>query len=440
MTIEELVGRAIQIKTSPPERGEQEDGSWRIYAVRVPELIDAVDRRARRARRTGGGGLRLVVEAIERYEWGETSRGGMRVTRTTLHAVVRIAGEVPRLDGHQFVARIEHTAAGNLIAHAPDAREVELPIALRTAAPTCDHCRAKRDRKDTFVLRREADGALVRVGRTCLGDYLRGADPAEVLALWRYLGSMTELLAGAGSGDEFAGGARQYMPVATYLTAVVSSVRHCGWFSRAMVEQRGGGTTTAAHADWLCGQEPQNPESAREWRAMQPTAEDAEEARAVIAWVAATIGEKPLEARTEYEHNLVIALQLGIVTRRTYGIVASAVAAKRRHDGEVAQRNAPAAGSEHVGEVGKRQTFRLIVMAVAHFDGQYGTTTLLTMRDGDGNKLKWFASGTKNPTIGEAVVITAAVKAHGEYRGVKETIITRGVFVPTAVVAMGEGT
>ncbi len=439
MTIEELAERAVRIEGAPPERGEREDGSWRIFAVRVPELVEAVERLARRSKRTGGDGLRLAIAAVERYEWEETIRGGMRVARTTLHAVVRVEGEVPRLDGHQFLARIEHTEAGNLIAHAPDAREVELPIALRTAAPTCDHCRARRARKDTFVLRRELDGALVRVGRTCLGDYLRGADPTEVLGMWRFLGSLRDLLAGAGEGDEFGGGggggARQYLSVTAYLATVVSSVRHCGWFSRAMVEQRGGGMTTASHADWLCGQEPQNPENAREWRAMQPTEADATEARAVIAWVAATIGAKPGDHRSEYENNLVVAIQLGIVTHRTRGIVASAVAAKRRHDADNAARQAPQTASEHIGEVGKRQTFRLTPVKVQHFDGRYGTTTLIVMRDDRGNVAKWFASGAKNPELGAPMTVTATVKQHGEYRGTKETVLARAILTTGAEVA-----
>ena len=70
------------------------------------------------------------------------------------------------------------------------------------------------------------------------------------------------------------------------------------------------------------------------------------------------------------------------------------------------------------------------------FDGEYGTSELVSMTDTEGNVLKWFASGRANSddgkqvTVGSTYTLVATIKGHGEYRGVTETKVNRCVLTP----------
>ena len=61
------------------------------------------------------------------------------------------------------------------------------------------------------------------------------------------------------------------------------------------------------------------------------------------------------------------------------------------------------------------------------FDGQFGLTTILTMLDDDDNCLKWFGTspGAHATEMGGDYWLTGTVRKHGEYKGVKETLLTR---------------
>jgi hypothetical protein len=63
------------------------------------------------------------------------------------------------------------------------------------------------------------------------------------------------------------------------------------------------------------------------------------------------------------------------------------------------------------------------VMSVFERAGDYGTTFITVIEGDDGNQYKWFGSydlGRGNKIIGKFTV-----KKHDEFKGVKETVITR---------------
>lgn len=62
-------------------------------------------------------------------------------------------------------------------------------------------------------------------------------------------------------------------------------------------------------------------------------------------------------------------------------------------------------------------------MAVYEKPGDWGTTFITKLRDADGNVFKWFGSYD----LGRDAVVDATwtVKNHDEFKGVKETVVTR---------------
>lgn len=92
--------------------------------------------------------------------------------------------------------------------------------------------------------------------------------------------------------------------------------------------------------------------------------------------------------------------------------------------------------SQWVGTPKKRMETALTLTRVHQFDGYYGTTNLYTFRDEDGNCYVWFTQNAlmmqrnddepwEYVEVGNVIPMRFTVKEHSEYKGVKQTVITR---------------
>lgn len=85
--------------------------------------------------------------------------------------------------------------------------------------------------------------------------------------------------------------------------------------------------------------------------------------------------------------------------------------------------------SEYVGQVGEKITIKATYDYVAWFDGYYGKTYIHNFKTDSGDVLVWKTSkGNIGFENGEQVEITATVSGHNEYKGEKQTTLTRCKF------------
>lgn len=92
---------------------------------------------------------------------------------------------------------------------------------------------------------------------------------------------------------------------------------------------------------------------------------------------------------------------------------------------QVRARETRDAESGHVGAVKERIEFSGVVEFETEREGYYGTTHVIKFRDDSGNVLTWFASGLQDVARGDMVRVVGTVKKHDEYRGVRQTVLTR---------------
>ena len=85
-------------------------------------------------------------------------------------------------------------------------------------------------------------------------------------------------------------------------------------------------------------------------------------------------------------------------------------------------------GSEYVGEVKERIEFEAEVMGVYGTEGFYGHTDIVKFKDAAGNHFTWFASDYTDLVRGDRMTIKGTVKKHDDYKGIKQTILTRCKF------------
>ena len=81
--------------------------------------------------------------------------------------------------------------------------------------------------------------------------------------------------------------------------------------------------------------------------------------------------------------------------------------------------------STYQGVVGKRQDWNSLTLEKIYtFDGMYGVSHILRFVDDAGNVFTW-KTATSKLDEGKRYNFKATVKAHEEYKGVKQTVLTR---------------
>ena len=181
---------------------------------------------------------------------------------------------------------------------------------------------------------------------------------------------------------------------------------------------------------------------------LEPTEAHTKLAADSLAW-AQDISDADVE-RNEYLYNIRTCARAGSIDGKLLGYVASIVPAYLRHmEREVARKreNEGRALSKFVGAVGdKLLDIAVTVLAQRDFTSDYGTSTLVTFADDAGNRYKWWSScgglsvkvdqdginydplyqgEVRRAELGEKVRIKGTVKKHEEYKGCKETVLTR---------------
>lgn len=92
----------------------------------------------------------------------------------------------------------------------------------------------------------------------------------------------------------------------------------------------------------------------------------------------------------------------------------------------------PKVDSEWIGEVGDKITnIKVQLIRKYTMDGKYGVTTLYGFQDENGNIINWWSSTFQEIEQGQwTTIIRATIKKLDEYKGIKQTVITRAKLGP----------
>lgn len=333
-----------------------------------------------------------------------------------------------KVNGWQFVATIDHLPNGNIV---KAIKGVELPIEYRTAKnTTCDHCKTVRYRKSTFVIYNEETKQYQQVGRDCLKVYT-GIDVSKVTAVYDIFNLFNDSECYGGSGEDDAWEmygsfrANRTMYVRTLIALAWDIVSIFGY-----VKKGSENSTVSMVSDfesYLNGD--MKKYSPKRYRMLEKiiadkkmellSADDYKKADEIIAYV---LKQK---VTNDYMNNMHILLSEDTVNRKYMGFVVSAIAVynrgmekaqeyKKAHENETQ--------SEHIGSIGQR--INVLVReckAVTSWESDYGMTYIYKIVDTQNNILTWKTS----KVISNVLSITGTVKAHNDYKGIKQTELTR---------------
>lgn len=335
-----------------------------------------------------------------------------------------IQGDKPTVPGWTLVGAIDHgdVTDGSLnILRA--GRDETVPESYRRARPFCGHCNTTRRRRDTFILRRENAAELtydahMQVGRNCLADFL-GTDTTAVqvvgwLKFVREIEEMSEEYETEGYPDR-----SDYCETGRYLAAVAASVRIDGWASKGRVYDEGG--TSTAEAAWSVLHPTEHDLKRRDHPEITP--DDVETAEKALVWIR-TLPEN--DRAEDYLANLYAACARDGFRTKQDGIVASLVGAafpramrnaEEDHQRQIeAEERATKPTSHYVGALKERLLdVPVTIEKIRGWEGHYGYTTFIAMRDAENNLIVWYASGdiaVNLPAENVRCTLTGTVKKH----------------------------
>lgn len=391
--------------------------SWRVESLRLE--IEKLNKRAAKL-----GVPAIVFRDTGRFEDVPSKRNSFgEITEVSRFCFIEVEGQAPKFAGWTLAAVVEHTEEGNILRKSPECK-VELSK-YREGAQHCDHCNCVRRRNDTFVVIHES-GEQKMVGRNCLRDFLGHADP-EALAKWAELiFSLGEICEAEEGFDGFEGySCRNLFYVKTFISYAACAIRHLGFVSgKAEYETRdlpGSAVTstksTAIHwmhpsADDKLDVDYFRPED-RDWAA-------AEKAR---EYVLETLGAK--SELNDFEHSLLVACKCEAIEPRNAGILAFVPEYYSRAI-EKAREIANRVPFQYFGEVGKRvRGVELEYVKSTGWESQYGYQHLHTLLGPDNSKIMWKTGDSMDLAAGEKIIATFTVKSHEEYKGSKQTKVSR---------------
>lgn len=352
----------------------------------------------------------LFEEVGETYRNVKDSETGE--LRTNVRFIQVETSGIAKIDDWEFVATIEHKKPINIIRSFRP--EVLVPEYYYTADTRCDHCGTARNRKDTYLIRNTQTGEFKQVGKSCLKEFTKGLS-AEAVA--SYISWFNEFI----KGEIPTGSLKSYYSVHEIMELAVEAVRLYG-FNKV----DGFGESTKLVVT----------EQLHQWGKYQKRIDqdgfnvdrpgNKEQASEILAWVAA------LPVEYGYVSNLKAACSNEMCESRDIGIIVSAVASYNRaaeKKERIARQKLLDESSQWVGTEGDRIEIRNVkCKLLTSWDTEFGYTYLYKFTDTQGNVFTWKTGkwlGYDHDCEEQLFTLKGTIKAHTEFRGVRQTELTR---------------
>lgn len=391
----------------------------------------------------------------------------------------RIEGRLPKVEGYQLVAVLDHETLPPIVNKTPFAigNEIEINPKFRKRSPVCEHCDTARRRKETFLLLEEVTGKIIQVGRNCLADFIRdtsvstltfasevlralapeedvwepseGRSPLPMFPIGSFLRDAAMMI--TLFGFRSAGAAYDYQTTSTaddlrqfYFTKDPERRREMRKLINDKIEEFPKiSESVKRHQEWMDrreafqGNHPDLPleESATAFEAENPAPETPwlRDGREALEWVSSM---DPFDtALNDYEQNIASLASFGFVTVKNINLATSIVGTylkkmeklnqKRGVNDKVKERGWAVDGNgEFLHEPKKRFDFEARVLMVLPIDSFYGTRFLTKFRTKEGHTLVSFIND-RVAEEGDIVKARGTVKEHETYRGENQTKLIR---------------
>lgn len=402
------------------------EGEFAVNLIR-----EKVQKLNKRAHKLGLNGLTMEVTSEDR----EVKIGYIKAIKTFY--TVTIYGEPVHYNGWTFVSRVDMVEGSPVFFSAPDNTENMNEKYSDLDTSRCDHCHHDRRRNSVYILRHE-DGHEVVVGSTCIKDFI-GNLPEKALWAWKNLEKLNSDFDNLGCGSHYNENCIERLDFFALTSALI---RTNGWVAKSAVGFGDNKSSTAS--DIIYYLNPPStlyPEPYKVWKRfvdrINITDEDTKIANEVNEWINAS--KDTATTMNDYMYNIRMMNKPDIVSYKHFGYMASAVALylKNLDKIRIEKEKMENKSNEHFGETGIRyKNISLKFVSSNTFERQnsyhYYDSCMsyrYTFEDEKGNQFVWWASDMINDLEkNKFYSVDFRIKKHDEYKGRKQTIITRVKF------------
>lgn len=385
-----------------------------IYAIHEDHFSDVEKKLNRVARKCAKLGNPFTFEVI-----GSEIRTRKVNGEEENHRFILVDVEgTAHVNGWEFIATLEIHSGGNVIRRYNT--EVDLPERFRTSPNVCDHCNTSRTRKNLYVIRNTETNEFKQVGGNCLNLYTNGLSLEYVAA---YMDGVIEL-------DKFNGvfcsSGTIYYPVNEVIGYAAHIIGKTGYFNTQAALPTRSLTALMLNNGMKEGIEHvndclKNNRFDIRFNIEDFTRDNSDEVNAIIEYY------KSLEDNSEFMHNAKIMLNEGYVSYKGLGYLCFLPQGYAKYkEREAAKAKRLLEKRIHWGEVGQRYKDITVdaVRKVAAFDTDYGVMRIYNVIIEGDTVLTWKTSCYLEE-VEKGAQIAFTVKAHSEYKGQKQTEITR---------------
>lgn len=372
---------------------------------------EKLEKMIKRAQNKGGN---ISISTIREFDKtfdvcinDDTSRTSRTVDVVAKCYEVEVDGSY-KINGWSFVATIEHTPNGNIIRCIDSSLESLIPNKYLTCGPECEHCHRVRNRKDTYLVYNEETKEFKQVGKTCLFDFTNGLTPetCEAFAsVFNYCESCEEF-----DEDEFLGGFSNSIDYGFSNNDVkkyaYSLVKKFGYESN--------GKSSAKLEQCLFKG------SNNEYDVVKASDEDIE----AVDEFAQSIDDESVG----YMRNAKLAWLNSYASYRDFALICSFVSTYFRNIERITKEKHNRESSNYIGNIGDKITINVEKMRALYTKKHYygynnvAYTVVYEITDDNGNIFIWSSSNVIEDGVKK---LSGTVKDHKEYKGIKQTVLTR---------------
>ena len=330
--------------------------------------------------------------------------------------------------GYEVVAVVDHKE--NIIHNISNYPGVE-KFRNRT---DCDFCHKPRYRITTFILRDLKTDELTQIGSNCVKAFT-GIDPKtllkEVDVVYHELKNLEELEAipeGEGWGGLIPSNDIQ-PSTRTAIRNIILIINRWGFVPQSKEDVIAGVIPTKSKAIDSFIPPPKGMPEKGFFNKYEITDEEIEQAEKyvddVLDWM-----KNLYVGDDDFKGNLKQMAQNKFVTNKSIGYLCAGVNLYFRS--KKFEEDTKEEGQEFYGNVGERVELKsLDVLSIRGYDNAYGGGFVITMKDPQQRLFVWFCSTNNHPGIGDKVDLVGTIKDHKEFRGKKQTYLSRCKIVKT---------